>query len=83
MMPPQCHICGLENSDDPTNEFEIVYFKESKLDEKWYARQEKEGFEGHPPNAYWFCEKHTKKAKEFAHLTSKEALRKIKPWWKF
>lgn len=78
MMPPECSCCGREQSDFPSMKFEIVYFKRTPEDEDWYRRSEEEGWEGHPPNAYWFCSDHLELALKYESLNVKEAMSKIK-----
>ncbi len=75
MMPPECCIC---HKDFPPNEGGLIYFTEDEQDTKFNERFKESGFVGHPSNAFWFCEKHYKKAKELSSLTRKEAFKILK-----
>ncbi|MEN8123284.1 MAG: hypothetical protein ABFS35_23305 [Bacteroidota bacterium] len=70
MMPPICCIC---NKDLKPDEGGLIYFIEDTDDIITNERLSQPGFEGHPSNAFWFCEKHYPAAKELSHLTKKEA----------
>jgi len=69
MKPPICAICNSRFFEGGG----LIYFKEDQEDKKFNKRFEREGFVGHPSNAFWFCATHYAKAKEVSHLTKKEA----------
>ena len=75
MKPPVCSLCDKELED---NEGGLVYFKKTPSDLEWDTKMEQPGMSGHPPYADWFCALHLDKAKEFANLTIKEALIRLK-----
>jgi len=72
MKPPICCIC---DDDFAPNKGGLIYFKEDNNDKKHNAILSQPGYTGHPSNAFWFCEKHYKKAKELSNLTKKEAFK--------
>jgi len=75
MMPPLCCIC---DKDFEPNEGGLIYFMEDEADKIANERLRQPGFVGHPPNAFWFCEKHYPAAKELSYLTKKEAFMILK-----
>jgi len=74
-MPPICCIC---DEDFEPNEGGLIYFKEDEDNKIANKRLRQPGFVGHPPNAFWFCEKHYTAAKKLDHLTKKEAFKVLK-----
>ena len=70
MMPPICCIC---DEDFEPSEGGLIYFTEDENDKIANERLSQPGIVGHPPNAFWFCEKHYPAAKELSNLTKKEA----------
>ena len=75
MKPPtNCTLCS---KDLDADEATLIVFQLSPSDEKWKERISDPHWTGHPPNAFWFCNKCTTLAKKFEHLTSDEALQKI------
>lgn len=74
MMPPECCIC---DKDFPPQEGGLIYFEEDEHDKVFNKRFEDKEIVGHPSNAFWFCEKHYPIAKNFMHLTKKEAFKEI------
>jgi len=74
MRPP---ICGICDKDIEGDEGGLIYFAKRPSDIEWDRRAEDPHFVGHPPYAEWFCGEHYVKAKEFSHLTLREAIKKI------
>lgn len=72
MMPPECCICHKDFIPDKGG---LIYFVEDSDDIAFNKRFEEPGFTGHPSNAFWFCEKHYKKASELSNMTKKEAFK--------
>ena len=73
MKPPICCICDKELEP---SEGGLVYFKKRDSDIEWDKKVEEE-LVGHPPYAEWFCDLHYQKAKDLAHLTIDEALKRF------
>ncbi len=70
MMPPICCICDEDFEPDVGG---LIYFTEEENDKIANKRLSQPGYVGHPPNAFWFCEKHYPEAKKLSHLTKTEA----------
>ena len=76
MRPANCYLCekGLDTGDN----CELVIFTKSPQDIIESSRKSNPDIypvSNHPDNMEWFClEKHYKLAKQFVHLTYKEAI---------
>ena len=75
MMPPLCCIC---HKSFESSEGGLIYFTEDEDDKIANERLNQPGFVGHPPNAFWFCEKHYPSANKLSNLTKKEAFKVLK-----
>ncbi|MEU6036412.1 hypothetical protein ABZ801_13465 [Actinomadura sp. NPDC047616] len=63
MIPPHCHVCGLDLRDVPDDRdlhsiFTLVYFALSPREQEIQDARDREGWTGTPPNAHWFCHRH-------------------------
>jgi len=77
MMPPECTYCGRDQAEYPDLGFDLIYFKPTAEDDAWHMHAMEEGTDGHPPNAFWFCNDHIEKAKKHQSLNAKVALMNI------
>jgi hypothetical protein len=81
VIPPRCHVCGLDLFDVPDDgrkHFILVYFGETADAKRYYSRQMAElGREGHPNNAIWFCTEHADLARQHENMETGAALRAI------
>ena len=75
MRPPICEICDKEF--DPDKEGGLIDFKETSEGIAFSKRVFETGIVGHPPDTGWFCGDHIGKAREYAHLTIHEAIKRI------
>jgi len=71
MKPPICCICNERIKD--MNKGGLIFFKETKADQKWKKMMEKKGMVGHPPYADWFCEEHYQDAVKLKDVTITKA----------
>jgi len=78
MMPPNCCICR----EDCFSSGRLIFFSETDEDKIELERLRQPGFVGHPPNAFWFCDKHYEKAAELQNNTKIIALPLIKEYYK-
>jgi len=68
MRPPICAICNRDQRDYPDLDFDLITFREvQQLDRP-----------GHPEGMEWFCQDHSKAAKERDYLLCEEALRQMR-----
>lgn len=74
MKPPICSICDERFFAGGG----LIYFTEDEQDKEFNERLKEKGFVGHPTNAFWFCEKHYDKAKEYSNFTKGEAFKLMK-----
>lgn len=74
MIPPMCFLC-LQTPDDglPFSSFETVRFALTPEEEAVRQEQYREGWVGHPPEVYWFCDEHLALGKKHSHLHWREA----------
>lgn len=68
MRPPICDYCDRDERDQPGLEFGLVSFRNYRPIDR----------PGHPEGLLWFCQDHLGRAREFAHLDSHEALRRMR-----
>ncbi|MFB9193309.1 hypothetical protein ACFFWA_10065 [Actinomadura verrucosospora] len=74
MMPPMCFVCLRTLRDGvPFSSFETVRFALTPEEEAVRQEQHREGWVGHPPEVYWFCDEHLALGKEHSHLHWREA----------
>lgn len=79
MRPPECCICdnSLENGD----KCELVSFAmipQEVIDQKQNSNPAGLTIPDHPEHQEWFCMDHIDMAKQFEHLTSREAVTQLK-----
>ena len=70
MKPPVCTVCDKHFFEGGG----LVYFSETPEDKKLNKKLNRKDMAGHPPNAFWFCEKHITSAQKLAGLTKIKAL---------
>ena len=69
-----CAICGRGKLNSPNLKYNIVCFNETKEEEEYRKKNEKDNFPGQPSNEVWFCEDHIREAVKLKDKTAKEAL---------
>ena len=68
MEPPICAFSHRDQRDEPAVRFELVKF----------ANYEPIDGPGHPDGLLWFCEDYLKQAQALSHLSSDDALRRMR-----
>ena len=77
MRPPICAVCS-EFAINEDKKSGLIYFALTDEEKKANERFKEPGFMGHPAGREWFCGNHYAAAKELKHLSSSEAIQKLK-----
>ena len=77
MRPPICAICRKDFRKDISSGGSVS-FKLSEANKLYNEKFKQRGFVGHRAGLEWFCGAHLVFAKQYSHLTWKEAYLKIK-----
>lgn len=78
MKPPICALCHTDFRHETDSKGGLLYFTLTPEQEAERRRMVETHMTGHPPGAAWFCSEHYEQASQLTHLSSGEAMKKLR-----